>query len=118
MSYAVVLLALLPVNPAMQAANRKVRPAQKDRTAKAALPSPTEELQKHFDQQIENLKEDVYTRATWKKLQEVKRQADETESSMRVIMLSAAGIGFVLGCLVTVLVTKRMGKSDEGLKIT
>ena len=60
----------------------------------------------------------MYTRATWKKLQEVKQEADDTAGSMRVAMFVAAGVGFVLGCVVTVLVAKRMGRSDESLKIT
>jgi hypothetical protein len=115
--YAVLLFALL-VSPAMHGAARKARPAQKERTAKVALPTQQEEFQKRIEQQMASLKEDVYTRATWKKLQEVKQQADDTAGSLKVVMFSAAGIGFVLGCVVTVLVSKRAGRSDESLKIT
>ena len=111
-----LLLALLSVNPAMHAANRKARPAQK--AAKTAPPAQQEDFQKTFEKQIASLKEDVYTRATWKKLQEVKLQADDTAASMRLVMFGMAGVGFILGCVVTVLVTRRMGGSDEGLKIT
>jgi hypothetical protein len=118
MRYGVLLLALLSVNPGMKAANRKTRPPQKERAAKTVQPTQQEEFQKRIEQQIANLKEDVYTRATWKKLQEVKQQADDTAGSMKVVMLSAAGIGFVLGCVVTLLVAKRTGRSDEGLRIT
>ena len=116
--YAVLLLALLSVNPTIQAAVRKARPTQKDRTSKTALPTQQEEFQKHVEREIADLKEDVYTRATWKKVQEVEQKADDTAGSMRVVMLSAGGIGLVLGCVVTVLVTKRMGRPDDGLKIT
>jgi hypothetical protein len=116
--YAVLLLALFLLNPTIQAAVRKARPTQKDRTAKTALPTQQEEFQKRVEKEIAGLKEDVYTRATWKKVQEVEQKADDTAGNMKVVMLSAGGIGFVVGCAVTVLVTKRMGRSDEGLKIT
>jgi hypothetical protein len=118
MPYAVMLLALLSVNPAMQAAVRKARPAQKEHTAKVVLPTQQEEFQKRVEQQIASLKEDVYTRATWKKLQEVKQEADDTAGSMKVVMLSAGGIGFALGCAVTFIFARRIGGSDENLKIT
>ena len=116
--YVVLLLALLWVNPTMQAAVRKARPAQKERTAKTAQPTQQEQFQKHFEQQIADLKEDVYTRASWKKLEEVKHEADETAGNMKLVMLSAAGIGFVLGCAVTFIFARRTGRSDESLKIT
>ena len=116
--YAVLLLALFLLNPTIQAAVRKARPTQKDRTAKTALPTQQEEFQKHVEQQIASLKEDVYTRATWKKLQEVKQEADDTAGSMKVVMLSAGGIGFALGCAVTFIFARRIGGSDENLKIT
>ena len=118
MRYAVLLVALLTVNSAMQAAVRKARPAQKERTAKTAQPTQQEQFQKHFEQQIADLKEDVYTRATWKKLEEVRQQADDTAGRMRVVIFSAGGIGFVLGCAVTFIFARRMGRLDESLKIT
>ena len=118
MRYAVLLVALLTVNSAMEAAVRKARPAQKERTAKTAQPTQQEQFQKHFEQQIADLKEDVYTRASWKKLEEVKHEADETAGNMKLVMLSAAGIGFVLGCAVTFIFARRTGRSDESLKIT
>src|SRR5690348_11278614 len=90
--YALLLLwALLLVNPARPAAVRKARPTQKERTVKTAQPTPQEDFQKRVEQQIANLKEDVYTRATWKKLQEVKQQADATAANMKVVTLTAAG---------------------------
>jgi hypothetical protein len=116
--YAVLLLALLQLNPAMQAANRKARPAPKERTAKMALPTPQEEFQKHVEQELANLRDDVYTRATWKKLQEVKQESDDTARNTKVVTSSAGAIGFVLGCLVTFFLVKRMGRSEESLKIT
>ena len=116
--YAVLLLALFLLNPTIQAAVRKARPTQKDRTAKTALPTQQEEFQKHVEQQIASLKEDVYTRATWKKVQEVEQKADNTAGSMKVVMLSAGGMGFVLGCVVTFIFARRTGRSDDGLKIT
>jgi len=118
MRYAVLLLAFLSVNPLMQAAIRKARPTQKERTAKITAPTQQEVFQKRVEQQIETLKEDVYNRATWKKLEEVRQQADDTAGRMRVVMFSAAGIGFVLGCAVTFIFARRMGGSDEALKIT
>src|ERR1035441_2840422 len=118
MRYAVLLVALLTVNSAMEAAVRKARPEQKERTAKTAQPTQQEQFQKHFEQQIADLKEDVYSRATWKKLEEVKQEADETAGNMKLVMLSAAGIGFVLGCAVTFIFARRTGRSDESLKIT
>ena len=117
MSCAVLLVALLAVNPAMQAAKKKAHPPQKEQTAKTTL-STQADFQKHVEQEIANLKNDVYTRATWKKLEEVRQQADDTAGRMRVVMFSAAGIGFVLGCAVTFIVVRRMGGSDESLKIT
>ena len=117
MGCAVLLLALFAVNPAMQAAKKKARPPQREQTAKTAL-STQEDFQKHVEQEIANLKDDVYTRATWKKLQEVKQEADDTAGTVRLVTLSAVGIGFLLGCVVTVLVMKRSGGSEESLKIT
>jgi len=113
---AVLLLALLWVNPAMHAAVRKARPAQKEHTAKP--PTQQEEFQKHVEKEMADLKEDVYTRATWKKLEEVRQQADDTAGRMKVVMFSAGGIGFVLGCALTFIFARRMGRSDEALKIT
>ena len=104
MRYAVLLLALLVWNPATHAANRKARPVQK--TAPAA---PHEDFQKHLEQEIGSLKEDVYTRATWKKLQEVKQEADDTAGNVKVAMFTAGGVGFVLGCVVTFLFARRSG---------
>jgi hypothetical protein len=103
----------------MQAAVRKARPAQKQQhAATTSQPTSQELYQKHIEQEIANLKEDVYTRATWKKLQEVKEQADENAGKMKIIMLSAGGIGFVLGAVVTFLFARRMGGREEGYKIT
>jgi hypothetical protein len=116
--YAVLLLALLSVNPAIEAAVRKARPTQKERTVKTSLPSQQEQFQKHFEKEMADLKEDVYTRATWKKLQEVKQEADDIAGRTKVVMFSAAGIGFVLGCAVTFIFARRMGGSGESLKIT
>src|ERR1035438_6078981 len=93
MRYAVLLVALLTVNSATQAAVRKARPAQKERTAKTAQPTQQEQFQKHFEQQIGDLKEDVYTRATWKKLEEVRQQADDTAGRMRVVRSAARRVG-------------------------
>ena len=117
MSYVVLLLALLAVNPAMQAAKKKVHPSQREPTAKTALPTQ-EAFQKHVEQEIVDLKDDVYTRATWKKWQEVKQEADDTAGTVKLVALCAAGIGFLLGCVATVLVMKRRGGSEESLKIT
>ena len=116
-SLALLVLLLLAVNPAMQGAKKKARPPQRDAAAKTAL-STQDDFQKNVEQEIANLKDDVYTRATWKKLQEVKKEADDAASSIRLMTISAACIGFVLGCIVTVLVARRMGKPDESLKIT
>src|ERR1035441_10914025 len=80
--YVVLLLALLWVNPTMQAAVRKARPTQKERTAKTAQPTQQEQFQKHLEQQIADLKEGVYSRATWNKLEEVKQEADETAGNI------------------------------------
>jgi len=115
----VLLMSLLLVIPAMQAAPRKARPTpQKERTAKTTAPTQQEVFQKRVDQQIADLKEDVYSRATWKKLEELRKQADETAGRMKIVMFSAAGIGFILGCAVTFIFARRMGGSDENLKIT
>jgi hypothetical protein len=116
--YAVLLLALAAANPTSQGANRKTRPTQKPNTAKSTQATQQEDFQKTVGQQIASLKEDVYTRATWKKLQEVKQEADDTAGTVRLVTLGGVGIGFVLGCVVTVLVSKRTGRSDENLKIT
>jgi hypothetical protein len=117
-SYAVLLLASLAVNPGLQAAKPKGRPTPKEHTARTAPASQQEVFQKHVEQEIASLRDDVYTRATWKRLQEVKQTADDTAGSMKLVTLSAAGIGFVLGCVVTFVITRRMGRSDESLKIT
>lgn len=114
----VLLLALLAVNPLVQAANRKARPAPKEHAAKEAQPSPQETYQKHVEEQIANLKDDVYTRATWKKLQEVKQEADDTAGNMKLAMFSAAVVGFVFGCVVTFIFARRRGGAEENLKIT
>jgi hypothetical protein len=102
----------------MQAATRKARPPQKERTAQTALPTQQEEFRRHVEREIASLKEDVYTRATWKKLEEVRQHADDTAGRMRLVLFSAAGIGFVLGCVVTFIFARRMGRSDDSLKIT
>ena len=117
MSYAVLLVALLAVNPAMPAAKKKGHSPQREPAAKTAL-STQEDFQKHAEQEIANLKDDVNTRATWKKLQEVKQEADDTAGTVKLVTFSAAGIGFVLGCVITWLVARRMGGSGENLKIT
>jgi hypothetical protein len=114
----VLLLASLAVNTSLQAAKPKGRPAPKEHAARTAPATPQEVFQKHVEQEIANLRDDVYTRATWKRLQEVKQTADDTAGSMKLVTLSAAGIGFVLGCVVTFVISKRMGRSDESLKIT
>ena len=117
--YLVLLLAFCLVNATMQAATRKAHPAQKQqRTAKTAVSTQQEDSQKRIEHEIATLKEDVYSRATWKKLQEVKQQADETAGEMKLVTISAGGIGFVLGCVVTFIFARRMGRSEEGLKIT
>src|SRR5579864_7435992 len=101
--FIVLLLAVLAVNPAMQAANRKARPTQKQNAAKTAAPSPQEDFQKHIERQLADVKEDVYSRATWKKLEEVKQEADSTAGTVKMVTFSAAGIGFILGSVVTFL---------------
>jgi hypothetical protein len=117
MHYALLLWTFLLVNPAIPAAVRKAHPAAQ-KAPKTAQPTQQEDYQKHVEQQIANIKEDVYTRATWKKLQEVKQEADDTAGNMKVVTLSAGGIGFVLGCAVTFIFARRTGSSDESLKIT
>ena len=117
LSYAVLLLALLAVNP-LQAANRKARPAAKARAASPAQPSRQDEFQNRIEQQIAGIKEDLYTRATWKKLQEVKQQADDTASNLKLVTFGAAALGFVLGCLVTFFALKRSAAAEDNLKIT
>jgi Flp pilus assembly protein TadB len=114
LSYSVMLLALLAVNPAIQAAPRKAHPAQK--AAKTAVATHQEDFQKHVEQEIANLKDDVYTRATWKKLQEVKQEADDNASSMKLAMFCSAAAGLIVGCVVTFFVARR--KPEDDLKIT
>lgn len=119
MRYLVLLLAMVLVNSTAQAAIRKARPTQKhEHVVKTSLSTPQEDFQKHVEQEIASLKDDVYTRATWKKLQDVKQEADETAGNMKVVTLSAGGIGFVLGAVLTFFLARRMGRSDEALKIT
>ncbi len=117
-NYAVLVVALLAVNPAMQAAKKKTRLPQREPVAKSALAIPAETFQRHVEQEIAGLRDDVYTRATWKKLQEVKQQADDTAGSLKIATLSAAFVSFVLGCVVTFFVVKRMDRSNDSLKIT
>jgi hypothetical protein len=117
MSCAVLLMALLAVNPAMPAAKKKARSPQREPAAKTAL-STQEDFPKHAEREIANLRDDVYTRATWKKLQEVKQEADDTAGTVKLVTFSAAGIGFVFGCVITWLFARRSGGSDENLKIT
>jgi septal ring factor EnvC (AmiA/AmiB activator) len=120
LSYAVLLMALLVVNPAMQAAKNKTKAhsAPKEHAAKTALATQHDDFQKQVEQQIASLKDDVYTRATWKKLQEVKQESDDTASNLRLLAFGAGAVGFVLGCVLTGFIAKRMGRPDESLKIT
>jgi hypothetical protein len=113
----VLLLALLMAQPGMPAAKKKARPAPKEHAAKTAL-TAEQDFSTHVEQEIASLKQDVYTRATWQKLQEVKQQAEDTASRMKLVMWCAAAIGFVLGCAVTFVLARRMGRPDESLKIT
>jgi hypothetical protein len=112
------LLSLLAVNPSLQAARKKQAAAKKAHPERTLVQSQNERFQANVEQQITNLKNDVYTRATWKALQEVKQEADDTAGKMKIMTLIGGGIGFVLGCVVTGLVAKRMGKSDDALRIT
>jgi hypothetical protein len=112
------MLFLLAANPSLLAARKKQIVAKKARPEKTLVQTQNERFQASVEQQITNLKDDVYTRATWKALQEVKQEADDIASKMRIMTLVGGGIGFVLGCVVTGLIAKRMGKSDEALKIT
>lgn len=116
--YAVLLLALVALNPASQAATRKARPAQKEHAVKAATSTAQEDFEKRVALQITDLKTDIDGRATWAKLQEVKKEADENAGKIKMVMFSAAAVGFVFGCVVTFLVARKMGGPAEGLKIT
>jgi PRMT5 arginine-N-methyltransferase len=115
---AACLLAVLAGNPSLQAAKKKQAATKKEHTEKAPVQAQSDRLQENVEREIAKLKDDVYTRATWKALQEVKQQTDDTAGKMRMVMVAGGGCGFVLGCIVTALVVRRMGKSDDALKIT
>jgi hypothetical protein len=84
---------------------------------KGSASYPKRRLSKNVEQEIASLKEDVYTRATWKKLQEVKQEADDTASTLRLATLCSAGVGFVLGCVVTIVAVRRMRKTLSPLSL-
>ncbi len=111
---AVCLVALLAVNPSFGAAKKKQAVAKKEHPAVQAQQNE----QQKTEREIQDLRTDVYSRATWVALQKVKQEADDTAGDVRLVMFIGGGVGFVVGCIVTVLVTKRIGKSDEALKIT
>ena len=105
------------VNPSLQAAKKKRAVAKKE-PAKAVVLMKDDHLRDKIDQEIADLRTDVYSRATWAALQKVKQEADDTASYIKLVTFIGGGIGFVLGCVVAGLVAKRMGKSDDALKIT
>jgi hypothetical protein len=111
---AVWLLALLTVNPSLPATKKKQTVARKEHPAQ----QKDEHSQEKTEQEVKDLRTDVYSRATWAALQKVKQEADDTAGTVRLVTLIGAGIGFLVGCVVTWLVAKRMGKSDDALKIT
>jgi hypothetical protein len=114
----VLLLALLAGQSTLQAAKKKARTAPKEHPTQTFLTAQPGDFQTHVEREISSLKEDVYTRATWQKLQEVKQQADETAGKVKLVTWCAALIGFVLGCAVTFVFARRMGRPDDSLKIT
>jgi hypothetical protein len=118
LAYAVWLLALVLTNPSLQAAKKKRVVAKKENPARVLVQHKDEHFQEKIEQEIADLRTDVYTRATWKELQKVKQEADDAVGSIKVMTLVGTGIGFVLGCMVAGLVGKRMGKADDALKIT
>ncbi len=117
LSCAVWILALLMVNASLQAAKKKHVVAKKEHTERVSQ-QKDENVQEKIEKEISNLRTDVYSRATWAALQKVKQEADDTAGTVKLVMFIAGGIGFVIGCVVTGLVAKRMGKSDDALKIT
>jgi hypothetical protein len=118
LSCAVSLLALLAVNPALEAARKKQATPKKERPANQPSRSEGELFRQKIEQEIQDLRTDVNSRAKLTALQEVKKQADDTAASVKLVTLVGGGIGFLIGCVVTGLVLKRMGKSDAALKIT
>jgi hypothetical protein len=115
LSWGVWLLALLMVNPSLQAAKKKRAVAKKE-PVKAVVLMKDDHLRDKIDQEIADLRTDVYSRATWAALQKVKQEADDTAGYMKLVTFIGGGIGFVLGCVVAGLVAKRMGKSDSALE--
>jgi hypothetical protein len=105
-------LALLTVNPSLPAAKKKQAAAKKEH------PVLVQQKEEKTEREITDLKTDVYSRATWVALQKVKQQADDTAGTVKLVMFIGGGVGFLVGCAVTGLIAKRMGKPDEALKIT
>ena len=117
LSCAVWILALLMMNPSLQAAKKKHVAAKKEHPERV-IQQKGEDAQEKIEKEISNLRTDVYSRATWEALQKVKQEADDTAGSIKLVTFIGGGIGFLIGCVVTGLVAKRMGRSDDALKIT
>jgi ElaB/YqjD/DUF883 family membrane-anchored ribosome-binding protein len=113
---AVWLLASLTANPSLQAARKKQAAPKKEQSAKQQLPTEEELFRQKTAQQIKDLQTDVGVK--WAALQEIKKEADDTASRVTLVTWIGVGIGFLVGCAVTLLVGKRMKKSDDTLKIT
>src|ERR1700682_1594005 len=93
------LLALLMVNPSLQAAKKKRAVAKKE-PAKAIVLMKDDHLRDKIDQEIADLRTDVYSRATWAALQKVKQEADDTASYIKLVTFIGGGLGFVFCCVV------------------
>jgi hypothetical protein len=117
LSCGVWLLALLMVNPSLQAAKKK-RAVSKKEPAKAVVLMKDEHLRDKIDQEIADLRNDVYSRATWAALQKVKQEADDTAGALKLVMFLGVGVGLLVGCVATVLVANRTRRSDDTLKFT
>src|ERR1022692_4451544 len=115
LSCGVWLLALLMVNPSLQAAKKK-RAVSKKEPAKAVVLMKDEHLRDKIDQEIADLRNDVYSRATWAALQKVKQEADDTAGALKLVMFLGVGVGLLVGCVATVLVANRTRRSDDTLK--
>lgn len=108
---------MLVVNPSLQAAKKKHVVAKKEHPARV-IEQKDENVQEKIEKEIGDLRADVYGRATWAALQKVKQEADDTAGTIKLVTFIGGGIGFLIGCVVTGLVAKRMGRSDDALKIT
>jgi hypothetical protein len=117
LSCGVWLLALLMVNPSLQAAKKKRAVAKKE-PAKAVVLMKDDHLRDKIDQEIADLRNEVYSRATWAALQKVKQEADDTAGALKLVTFLGVGVGLLVGCVATVLVANRTRRSDDTLKIT